>query len=75
MPGISQAQQVIWFSRILRWLLGGVFMYIGIRFIYQDGWPAIVFGGIIFITGFFKPRRCLEDGCELPQQNKQQHTS
>jgi hypothetical protein len=66
MTAKTPSQQVIWFSRILRWALGGLFIFTGIWYLQQGGWPVIIFGGIIFITGFFKPRRCLDEGCELP---------
>jgi hypothetical protein len=65
----AQTRQVIWFSRILRWTLGAVFILIGIRYMKQDGWPVLVFGAIFFSTGFFRPRRCINDDCEIPPVN------
>lgn len=57
---------VIWFSRILRWGLGILFIGAGIYYYNQGGWPAIIFGTVLFITGFFRPRRCMEEGsCEI----------
>jgi hypothetical protein len=53
------------FSRLLRWTLGAVFIATGIWY-YQDGaWPAIAFGSAMFITGFFRPRRCVDDKCDI----------
>jgi hypothetical protein len=53
---------LIWFSRILRWALGVLFIVMGIR-TGNDGY-AISFGAIILLTGFLRPRRCLEeDSC------------
>ncbi len=53
----------VWFHRILRFGLGALF--IGIAFFYKDAWPLYIFGGIIFITGFIRPRRCIDDQCDL----------
>jgi hypothetical protein len=51
----------IWFHRILRWSLGLLFLGAGIVF-YEDGaWPAIAFGLLLLVTGFFRPRRCIDD--------------
>ena len=60
--------RLAWFSRIMRWSLGLLFIGAGIYF-YKDGaWPAILFGSVLFVTGFFRPKRCLdEDGCEIPR--------
>jgi hypothetical protein len=56
---------VIWFSRLLRWGLGVFFMATGIYFYDSGGWPAIIFGAVLFVTGFFRPVRCLDDTCNL----------
>lgn len=64
---------VVWFSRIIRWGLGALFIGGGIYYYHQDGWPAIIFGAVLFVTGFFRPRRCLEEGsCAMNRgtQNK-----
>ncbi len=55
-------QQITWFSRILRWLLGTFFIATGIWFYEKGAWPAILFGLVIFLTGFLKPKRCIEQG-------------
>ena len=52
------------FSRVLRWSLGALFIWVGWHF--EGAWPAYIFGGILFVTGFFRPKRCLdENGCEI----------
>lgn len=56
---------IVWFSRLLRWGLGVFFIATGIFFYKSGGWPAILFGALIFITGFFRPVRCLDDSCDL----------
>jgi hypothetical protein len=57
----------LWFSRILRWLLGAVFIVMGIIYLKQDAtaWALIGFGVIAFVSGFFRPRRCLDDNCQV----------
>jgi|GEM_PF-802227 uncharacterized membrane protein len=62
----KETKTVIWFSRILRWVLGAFFMGAGIIYFKQGAWPAILFGALIFVTAFFRPKRCLEEGCEIP---------
>ncbi|HRP30582.1 MAG TPA: DUF2892 domain-containing protein [Agriterribacter sp.] len=66
MSNASSSKKVIWFSRLLRWALGVLFIAIGWMFFEDGGWPALVFGAVFFVTGFFRPKRCIEDGCELP---------
>lgn len=56
---------VIWFSRSLRWILGSFFITAGVIYFNKGAWPAILFGVLIFVTGFFRPKRCLEEGCEI----------
>lgn len=64
--GPETRRLITWFSSIFRWILGIVFAGAGIIHLNKGGWPAILFGALIFITGFFRPIRCLNDGCELP---------
>ena len=65
----TSSKHVVWFSRLLRWGLGVLFMIIGWIYFADGGWPALLFGAIVFATGFFRPKRCLEEGCELPSAN------
>jgi hypothetical protein len=58
-------QQLIWFSRILRWTVGSFFTTAGIMYSKQGVWPAIVFGLVIFLTGFLKPKRCIDGECNI----------
>jgi hypothetical protein len=52
-------------SRLLRWALGLGFAGLGWYYRHDEyAWALIVFGAIFFVTGFFKPRRCVEDQCE-----------
>jgi len=51
------------FSRLLRWSLGGLFIWAGHHF--GGAWPAYIFGGILVATGFFRPKRCLDEGCGI----------
>jgi hypothetical protein len=61
-------KRLVWFSRILRWSLGLLFIGTGIYYFDEGAWPALLVGGVLFVTGFFRPKRCLdEEGCEIPQ--------
>ena len=62
---VDNKKTVIWFSRILRWTVGLLFAGAGILYWHQGGWPAIAFGALVFITGFFRPKRCLDDTCDV----------
>lgn len=59
---------VIWFSRLLRWSLGIFFIATGILYADEGGWPAILFGTLMLITGFFKPKRCMGE-CRTGQRS------
>ncbi|HEX5024636.1 MAG TPA: hypothetical protein VFV68_05160 [Agriterribacter sp.] len=59
----------LWFSKVLRWALGLLFIGVGVFYYHEGGWPAILFGLIFFATGFLRPKRCLQEGCELPDTN------
>ena len=55
-----------WVSRFLRWGLGSIFIAVGIAYFKDGGWPALLFGAVMIVTGFFKPKRCIADeNCEL----------
>jgi hypothetical protein len=56
---------IIWFSRILRWSLGSLFIWAGIHYFRDGAWPALFFGSVLFITGWLRPRRCIDDQCDL----------
>jgi len=56
----------IWFSSILRWSLGLLFMVMGyINLKDESAWVILVFGLIIFATGFIRPKRCIDDNCKI----------
>ncbi|HVM87662.1 MAG TPA: hypothetical protein VMT76_05705 [Puia sp.] len=59
----KKIEWAVWLSRLLRWGFGGITMWAGIHYDYQ--WPVIIFGAIFFITGFFRPRRCVDDKCNV----------
>jgi hypothetical protein len=61
------SSHIILFSRILRWSLGVLFIGVGVLYRHDDGWPAILFGGAFIVSGFFRPRRCMDDGCSVEQ--------
>jgi hypothetical protein len=51
---------VTWFSRLLRWGLGVAFILTGILYEDKANWPVILFGVLLVVTGFFKPKRCID---------------
>ncbi|MBC6490242.1 hypothetical protein ACFSQD_07965 [Flavihumibacter stibioxidans] len=53
----------VWLHRIIRFGLGSVF--IGVATQFDDAWPLYIFGGVMFISGFIRPRRCIDDKCDL----------
>lgn len=64
----SNSRMAVIASRLLRWALGLGFGGLGWYYRHDEyAWALIVFGAIFFVTGFFKPRRCTEDGCEVRQ--------
>ena len=52
---------ILWVNRAIRWGLGITFITIGIVYKDEGRWFALVFGAAFIITGFFRPRRCLEE--------------
>lgn len=53
----------VWLHRIIRFGLGGAFIAVATQF--EDTWPLYIFGGVMVITGFIRPRRCIDDKCDL----------
>lgn len=51
--------------RLLRWGFGALFTSIGVVYYEEAGWAPILFGSIFLITGFFRPKRCIQEGCEV----------
>src|SRR5688500_16692387 len=63
MKDSKDTKRLILFNALLRWAFGIVFISLGVVY-YEDGaWPVILFGTILFITGFFRPKRCLDKRC------------
>ena len=61
----KENKRAIWFSSILRWSLGLLFIVMGyIHSKESDAWVTGVFGVIILITGFIRPRCCIDDNCK-----------
>ncbi len=51
-----------WISRILRWALA--FLFAWLAYTYKEARILYIFAGLLFITGFFTPKKCI-DGCEI----------
>lgn len=62
----GSVKAAIWLSRFLRWGFGLLFIWAGT--LDPSAWPAYILGGITFITGFFRPKRCLEETCDVPNK-------
>ncbi len=61
----KENKRAIWFSSILRWSLGLLFIVMGyIHSKEEDAWVIRLFGLIILITGFIRPRCCIDDNCK-----------
>lgn len=71
MTETSSTKNAVWLSRLLRWGLGAGFIAVGIIYFNEGGWPVILFGSVFFATGFFRPKRCIDGNCELPQNKVQ----
>lgn len=65
----TSIRNAVWLSRLLRWMLGAIFITTGILYFKDGGWPAILFGTVFFVTGFFRPKRCIDGTCSLPENN------
>lgn len=51
-------------NSLLRWLFGIVFLTIAYINYGSDGWwILLVFGTAFIITGFLRPKRCIDDTC------------
>ncbi|HSC36896.1 MAG TPA: hypothetical protein VLD19_03455 [Chitinophagaceae bacterium] len=63
---VKNKTMIIWVSKILRWSLGVLFIVWGI--LADHDWYTISFGCIILATGFLKPRRCIDENCDIPSR-------
>ena len=56
---------IIWLSSGLRWLLGLLFMALGFIYRKEEGaWFLMIFGLVLIVTGFIRPRRYVDDSCK-----------
>jgi hypothetical protein len=62
----KDVKAAVWFSSILRWVLGAVFITVGLLYVKKDSsaWILVTFGAVMFISGFFRPKRCVDGRCE-----------
>lgn len=70
MPNTRSSKNVIWFSRLLRWGLGIAFTATGFLYYAEGGWPALLFGVLLFATGFLRPKRCIDESCGLAANDR-----
>lgn len=52
-----------WVSRILRWALGIIFVWMAYSF--EDAEVLYFLGAVVFATGFLKPKRCTDGSCNI----------
>ena len=52
---------VLWINRVIRWSFGGLLLYYGIINHDESRWIVLVIGSVAFISGFIRPKRCLEE--------------
>lgn len=65
MEDSKEINRVIIFNRLLRSAFGTLFISVGVIYYNEGGWAAILFGAIFLVTGFFRPKKCLEEGCDI----------
>lgn len=53
---------LIFASRMVRWAIGLAFIYFGDG--WKGEWPALIVGVIFFVSGFLKPRGCVDGACD-----------
>jgi hypothetical protein len=58
-------QSIIWLNRIIRWILGGFLITMGILYANEGAWPIIIIGTVLIATSFLRPRRCIDDECSM----------
>lgn len=58
-------QTILWFNRIIRWVLGAFFIVMGVRYAGEGAWPISILGGVLIATSFLRPRRCIDDECRI----------
>ncbi|QEH43010.1 hypothetical protein [Chitinophaga sp. XS-30] len=51
----------LWVNRIIRWGIGLSLIWFGGGL--EGKWPALLFGGIFILSGFFRPRGCMGGQC------------
>jgi len=56
---------VLWFNRLIRWSFGGALLFYGITNHDESRWIGLVIGTVVVISGFIRPKRCLEDSCTI----------
>lgn len=58
-------QSIIWLNRIIRWILGGFFITMGVLYASEGAWPIIIIGAVLIATSFLRPRRCIDGECRV----------
>ena len=61
----QETKVVLWINRIVRWSFGGILLFYGLTNQDESRWVGIVIGTVVVITGFIRPKRCLEEKCSI----------
>ena len=61
----KEIKMILWTNRLIRWSFGCLFLSFGLINKDEGRWIALVIGIAFIITGFFRPKRCLEEGCSI----------
>jgi len=56
---------ILWVNRAIRWGMGGLLISYGIWHTDESRWIGFVLGTAFIITGFIRPKRCLQDNCSI----------
>lgn len=60
----KHTKMAILLNSLLRWLFGIIFLAIAYINYGSDGWwILLLFGTAFIITGFLRPKRCIDDTC------------
>ena len=63
---IKKIEPAIIVSRILRFGFGALIVVTGII---EREWLSIFIGALLFFTGFLRPRRCIDESCQIEQKD------
>jgi len=60
-----ETKLILWVNRIMRWGMGSVLLIYGINNNDESRWIGFILGAAFIITGFFRPKRCIDGSCPI----------